>query len=241
VFLQHQLLQNGAMPAEDAAAVFAALDEMAADVIAPLPVPLQETFTFAYQAGAPFIQFLHEMGGYDLVDGAWSELPASTEQIIHPERYLAQDLPAQVLLAPLDSVLGEGWQLVAEDTFGEFLLRQYLEQQPLAAAAIDQAATGWGGGRYAVYQDENGPLPAVVIRLAWDSTQDENEFYELYASYTNTRHAGAEAQLTGEGLCWETEDVSCLFRDGGETLIIRAPTLELAQTAAGAQLNISQP
>ena len=241
VFLQYLMLQPEAMSAEEIAEVNAGLSELATDVTAALPIPLQETFNFAYEAGVPFIQFLYDLGGYGTVDGAWSELPASSEQIIHPERYLARDIPSPVLLAPLNDVLGEGWRLVGEDAFGEFHLRQHLGRQPLPASAIDVAATGWGGGRYAVYQDENREIPVVVIRLAWDRAEDEDEFYELYADYLGRRYSGEEQAVSGDGRCWMTDGVGCLFRAGGDTLIIRAPSLELAEAAAEAQFNMSQP
>jgi hypothetical protein len=241
VFLQHLVLQGGTMTAGEMAEVNAGLSELATDATAALPIPLQETFNFAYEAGVPFVQFLYDLDGYGTVDGAWSELPASSEQLIHPERYLARDMPAPVLLAPLNDVLGEGWRLAGEDTFGEFLLRQHLGRQPLANSAIDLAATGWSGGRFAVYQAENNEVPVVVIRLAWDREEDQNEFYELYVDYLVRRFGGEEQAVSNEGRCWMADGVGCLYRAGDDTLIIRAPSLELTEAVAEAQLNMSQP
>jgi hypothetical protein len=241
VFLQHLMLQNETMTAAEKAEVNARLNELATETTAALPIPLQETFNFAYEVGVPFVQFLHDLDGYNTVDGAWSELPASSEQLIHPERYLARDMPRAVLLAPLSGILGEGWRLAGEDAFGEFYLRQHLGRQPLPTASIDLAATGWGGGRYAVYHNPDDEVPVVVIRLAWDRAEDQMEFNELYAEYLGLRYSGEEQAVASEGRCWMSDGVGCLYQAGDDTLIIRAPSLGLAEAAAGAQLNMSQP
>lgn len=241
VFLQHLVLQEEAMPGEDVAAINSGLSESATDATAALPGTLQDTFEFAFTAGVPFVQYLYDQEGYQAVNLAWSELPASSEQIIHPERYLAQDMPVPVRLVSLSDVLGEGWRLVSEDAFGEFLLRQHLGRQPLSDAAIDLAATGWGGGRYAVYSNEDSEIPLVLLYLAWDTEEDEAEFSELYADYLERRYGGEERSVTGDGRCWLADGAGCLFSADGSTLVIRAPDLELATAAAQAQLNMSQP
>ncbi|UCG24608.1 MAG: hypothetical protein JSW55_00990, partial [Chloroflexota bacterium] len=234
-------LQGEMFSAEEVAAINAGLSESAVGVTAALPITLQETYEFAYRAGVPFVKFLYDLDGFETVDSAWTELPVSSEHIIHPERYLARDMPAPVALNPLEAVLGEGWRLVDQDVFGEFLLRQHLGQQPLTAEAIDQAATGWGGGRYAVYNNPAEEVPVLVIRLAWDNAVHEREFSALYADYLEQRFGGAEQATVGDGRCWQADGAGCLFPAGGDSLIVRAPNLELATAVAEVQLNMSQP
>jgi hypothetical protein len=235
-FLQHHMLVNGLMADEQVAEVRSALAAAPADATLALPAPLQETFDFAYAQGVPFIQALYNEGGFDTVDGAWRDQPVSSEQIIHPERYLAQEAPLPVSLNPLNDLLGPEWRLVTEDSFGEFLLRQHLGRQPLTVAAIDRAATGWGGGRYAVYQGQNNDIPLVVIRLVWDRAEDGDEFVALYAEYLSLRYAGEETSTDGGGRCWQDEGgAGCLFQAGQDSLVVRAPSLELASAVAQTQ------
>ena len=47
--------------------------------------------------------------------GEW--LPASTEQILHPQRY-PDDRPIPVSLPALTTTLGPGWRIVADDVMG---------------------------------------------------------------------------------------------------------------------------
>lgn len=239
VFLQHRMLVDEALSAEQADEVRAGLAAAASDATAALPIALQDMFEFAYSQGVPFVQTLYDQGGFALVDGAWRQLPVSSEQILHPERYLDLDMPVPVTLAPLDDSLGQGWRLVEEDTFGEFLLRQHLGRQPLTVGQIDLASNGWGGGRYAVYQGQDVDIPLVIIRLAWDSPEDANQFSEVYSDYLARRFGDDESSLEG-GRCWQADGVGCLFQVGTDSLVVRAPTLELAQVAAEPQLNMSQ-
>jgi hypothetical protein len=239
-FLQYRLLADEIMSEEEADDVRAGLADAATDALAALPTSLQESFAFAYDQGVPFVQALYDQGGYALVDGAWRELPVSSEQILHPERYLTGEMPLPVSLASLGDSLGPSWRLVDEDTFGEFLLRQHLGRQPLTSGQIDLAATGWGGGRYAVFQSTDDEIPIVLLRLVWDSEEDADEFTEVYSDYLARRFGGEETALDG-GRCWQADGVGCLFQIGTDSVVVRAPTLELAQTAAGPQLNMNQP
>jgi hypothetical protein len=241
VFLQYRLLAGDIMAGGQAEEVRAGLADAAIAVTESLSPSLLASFEFAYRQGVPFVQALYDEGGFARVDEAWRQLPVSSEQILHPQRYLAGDAPLTVALAPVSSGQGQELQLVNEDVFGEFLLRQHLAQQPLMAEQIDLVATGWGGGQYAVYQVEGQDIPLVIFRLAWDTTDDASEFAEVYAAYLALRYGAEESSLANDGRCWQADGVACLFQIGDDSLVVRAPGLALALAAANPQLNMSQP
>ena len=59
------------------------------------------------------------------LDRAFRTPPSSTEQILHPEKYWdnsSRDLPREVDLPDLSSVLGDDWSLQASGVFGEMIL-----------------------------------------------------------------------------------------------------------------------
>ena len=60
-----------------------------------MPEILRRQLEFPYLEGQVFVTTLLGQGGWDSVDAAWDELPASTEQILHPERY-PSDAPVKV-------------------------------------------------------------------------------------------------------------------------------------------------
>src|SRR5262249_5212155 len=112
-----------------------------------LPAILRESLMFPYIQGLAFVQGLQMAGGWQKVDDAFSTPPASTEQILHPEKYAAGEAPVAVTLASdLAKKLGSGWTVPLVDTFGEFQLGVWLAGAPgIDKATADAAAAGWGG------------------------------------------------------------------------------------------------
>ncbi len=200
------------------------------------PPVIAHGLEFPYLKGLEFVQAIYDEGGFEAVDQAWQNLPQSSEHILHPDRYLAGDEMQSVSLEPLDELLGEGWELADEDILGEFYLREYLAQQ-LNENQVDTAATGWGGDRYSVYWNEAEQAIVMVLKLVWDTPNDGDEFGAAYVIYPNRLlQTKAEGQEDG-GLCWRAEEVICLYELEGTTIIVRAPTLEIAQEAAMAQFS----
>ena len=197
------------------------------------PPVLAREFEFPYLSGVAFVQALYDQGGFQAIDEAWNNMPQSTEHILHPQRYLAGDAPQPVTLEPLTDTLGAGWSLADEDVLGEFYLREYLAQQ-LESDRVDQAATGWGGDRYAVYWNEASQAPVMVLKLAWDTPADADEFADIYPLYPRQMF-GVDALPQENGMCWPGEDVICLYSAGSESLVVRAPDLETAARVAAVQ------
>jgi hypothetical protein len=141
-----------------------------------MPPILLETSLFPYQAGATFVAGLRAMGGYAPVDAAYLRLPASTEQIIHPDAYLSGEMPIPVSVpANFPERLGTGWSIVAEDTLGELEIRVWLRAGGEAGDVARVAAEGWGGDRLAVL-DRLGGASILVWITAWDTGADGGEF-----------------------------------------------------------------
>jgi hypothetical protein len=145
-------------------------------ILARTPAILLETSLFPYQAGAAFVNALLTDGGYAAVDAAYGALPASTEQVIHPERYLAGDEPVEVRIpAGLGGSLGTGWTLDAQDTLGELQLKVWLREGGLAGDVAREAAAGWGGDRLALLGGPGGTDVLVVVS-EWDTRADAAAF-----------------------------------------------------------------
>src|SRR5712691_14940 len=69
------------------------------------PRALRETLLFPYQDGQKWVSGLYRQGGWDRVSKAFTELPQSTEQILHPEKYFAHEPPVRVTLPDVAPVL----------------------------------------------------------------------------------------------------------------------------------------
>jgi hypothetical protein len=104
-----------------------------------LPPFLQAQLLFPYTGGMAFVQELvrRARGRWTLVDLADRVRPPdSTEQVLHPEKYLRVEQPLPVSLR-VD--LGPGWRRTASGTWGEWATRELVGEE---------AAAGWGGDRY---------------------------------------------------------------------------------------------
>ncbi|HEX5781029.1 MAG TPA: hypothetical protein VFX80_03865, partial [Solirubrobacteraceae bacterium] len=80
-----------------------------------LPPFLQAQVLFAYVGGEQFVSELLRRGGWGLVDTAYEvRLPASTEQILHPDAYFDADEPKPVRIP---RVLGADWERALAGTW----------------------------------------------------------------------------------------------------------------------------
>ncbi len=188
------------------------------------PPILAQELLFPYNDGAEFVLALFREGGWEAVNQAYTDLPRSTEQILHPERYLDGDVPQEVALESAQAVLGEDWTLLLDRTMGEFYLREYLATQ-LTRLEARAAAEGWGGDRYHIYQNENTGELAWVMNLVWDTPGDAGEFAEAYESFGDARFEGGEYDTQ----CWsDADDALCFVANEQSSLLAYAPTRELA-------------
>jgi hypothetical protein len=148
---------------------------------APPGVPpfVMATQIWPYIDGQGFVAALDARGGREEVDAALRELPVSTEQILHPERY-PDEVPRGIEIADLTPALGGRWGDLDAMFVGEQWLRSMLELRVDAAVAAD-AADGWDGGAYRAWTD--GRDVVVVLETAWDSRADAQAFEDAATAW----------------------------------------------------------
>ncbi|MGD1995916.1 MAG: hypothetical protein PVH62_03990 [Anaerolineae bacterium] len=182
------------------------------------PRVVREVLQFPYTYGRDFVAALYERGGWRAVDGAYADPPVSSEQILHPQRYLSGDPPLSVSLSPLTATLDSDWRLVYDAPVGEFLLLLHLEgclDGPEAAAA----AEGWGGDRCLVYQSDTTRETVALLGVVWDTAGEAEEFVESYLGCAEARF-GHPADISSDGLaCWQGGDALCLAWEGDHARI----------------------
>lgn len=152
-------------------------DPEQARILAEMPDILRETLLFPYTAGAQMVVAAQlSGGGWKGVDALYDKLPASTEQVLHPDKYTADEAPIGVSFPKdLAERLGAGWTVAMEDTFGEFQLGVWLKSAgKVPAATATTAAAGWGGDRVALVT--NGDRAGAVLDTRWDTPADAAEF-----------------------------------------------------------------
>jgi hypothetical protein len=168
--------QQNLTPSETLELLGSSLNPEQLEILNRMPAILREPLEFPYSRGLQLVLQLQATGGWDAVDAAYERPPDSTEQILHPEKYTAREVPVEVdLPADLAADLGEGWSVAIEDSFGEFQLGVWLRTVLRRVVPANDAAAGWGGDRLAVL---NGPEDAwaVAIITEWDSAAEASEF-----------------------------------------------------------------
>jgi hypothetical protein len=156
-------------------------------VLTAAPRVLRENLQFPYIYGAGFTQAVLKSGAWRGLDAAYTTLPASSEQIMHPEKYLAHEMPVKVALADLAATLGKGWKRADQDVNGEFgyfvILSEFLPKFRARAAAA-----GWGGDAYGFYENSAGGTSALVQYTTWDTPADAREFFAAYSERSEQRY-----------------------------------------------------
>lgn len=141
------------------------------DVFNNAPLVIKSGLIFPYLEGASFMRwFVNARGGQQPYG---DRMPASTEQILHPDRYQAGDAPVTL------EFTGDSTDVIHEDTFGEYemlVLRA-------ALAGIEAVATdvplGWEGDRMRVYRSPQGP--ALVWYSVWEGDAAREHFLQRVA------------------------------------------------------------
>jgi len=174
------------------------------------PPFLERSFNFPYDQGADFALYLWQKGGWEELNKAYDNPPSTTEQILHPEKYLDGEKAEDLKLPDLSDDLGKGWEQLDDDVFGEFDVYNYLLTLLGDEGLAGDAAAGWGGGRMAVYSNKDDTERVLIhIVLTWDTPTDALQFFEAYLDSLLRVHGpvAVPESLHGEGkpLVWDGE------------------------------------
>jgi hypothetical protein len=170
-------------------------DELAEIGATPLPdtsgVPqwMIRHLEFPYLSGAQLVSRLWTSGGWEAVDAAYDHPPASTEQVLHPEKYNGGEEPVTVEPVDLGELLGDGWKSVEQTTVGEAMLAIWLDELGAEGGTAAGAAEGWGGDRLAVARGPNRAF-AMAWRIVFDTNAQQDEFQVAMGDVRIPGHSG---------------------------------------------------
>lgn len=197
-------------------------------VLSSAPSVLRENLQFPYVYGAGFAQAVLKSESWRGLDNAYRQFPASTEQIMHPEKFIAGEIPVKIEVANLAAIFGQDWKQSDADINGEFgyqvLLGEFIPKQTARAAA-----TGWGGDRYAFYENKATGATALIEYTVWDSAEDAKEFFEAYSQRNEKRYkVSGPVDRNAQPRIYETSEglVSIELRDKDVVMIEGAQNRE---------------
>jgi hypothetical protein len=205
------------------------------------PLVVRDEISFPYNEGALFVLRLWQEGGFEAVNRAFFDPPRSTEQVLHPDRYLAREAPIDVSLPDLAAALGPEWQQLRSDVLGELDVRILL-QQFIGREMASSGAQGWGGDRFALLENTAGQN-ALVVSTAWDDEAEAGEFFNAYAE-TVVRRYGRRATRTQDAaskIVWSTPNGSLVLQKWGTGVVIVMAPESLAADSLVAAIAAGAP
>jgi len=207
-----------------------------------------------YNDGPAFVSQIYSEGGWEAVNDVYDTPPASTEQVIHPEKY-PDEGPANITFT--DSS-GDEWYVpdlgngsVDYARFGQaglsaMFLRPAVASQFSDVPALDrtqiyadgrlnyglEVTNGWGNDRlypYATNESVETNETGYVWQIEWDTVDDAGEFADAYAELLE--YYGAEPVSENESTYRVPDDepfgdAFYVGHDGHTVTIVNGPTVE---------------
>ncbi len=155
------------------------------------PDYLKQSLVFPYFAGLHFVQKARRQGGWPRVDALYADLPASTEQVLHPEKFFgdARDVPQRLAWGALAALPEADWTRLESNVLGEFGVRMFLKARGVRIGA-NRFAAGWDGDRYHVYAPKEGGRMLLLWVSTWDDAGEAAEFSDALSEPLDADGAG---------------------------------------------------
>jgi hypothetical protein len=182
---------------------FSELDQASLEGV---PLVLRRQLEFPYTEGFEFATALHDRGGYDDVDAAITTPPASTEQIIHADKYFAHEAPVHVNAPDVQPQLGDGWFSVYEQTMGELMIQilaagDERPQVDIPGFPADwphaDVAAGWSGDHLSMYESMTGQW-RIEWKTVWDTGADAISFRSRMDELSGQFAGTTDLQIDGD-------------------------------------------
>jgi hypothetical protein len=194
------------------------------------PRAIRESLLFPYEQGMQWVQSLYKREGWSLVSKAFTNLPQSTEQILHTDKYLMREAPIKIILPDLTGALGKGWKRIDTDVNGEWSYYLILDEYLKSEKESRTAAAGWGGDQYAVYEGTK-PGEAVIVHVSvWDTPHDAMEFFDAYKKRTGLRYGDGATPVRSpytdgstkwhEGQAWRTSEGQVFLIRNSDSVVV---------------------
>lgn len=144
------------------------------------PPFIKDTLMFPYFSGLTFSIAVLKGSGWPGFSSVFAHPPASTQQILHPELYFANKVPAPIKLDLPAGVPGEDWVLLEQDVLGELgwkeVLKQFLDKQ-----RAETTAASWDNDVYATYEEKKSKRLMLFTRIRLADADAAGKFFTQYS------------------------------------------------------------
>jgi hypothetical protein len=146
-------------------------------VFSKAPLYIRESLTFPYAKGMLFQNEIYRKLGRESFSEIFLHPPASTQQILHPELYLARKAPSIPDLPAIPS--SKEFRKLGDGTLGELEYRVLLTEY-LDAETGNRSAAHLAGSSYGLLEDKRDKSVALAFASTWDSEESAREYFDQY-------------------------------------------------------------
>jgi hypothetical protein len=179
------------------------------------PLYLRRTLTFPYTDGMLFQDAVVRKLGQAAFTEVFRHPPASTQQILHPDKYFAHaELPPPVP----PKFAARGYKLLAEGDMGE-LDHTILLTQFLSSRDAEEIAPHWTGGSYALYENRRDQRDVLAYASTWEDAASARNYFESYEKILRKKWTRMEeSSRTANLIAGSSEDGYFLLRLEGNVV-----------------------
>jgi len=185
-----------------------------------VPGILERMQIYPYEIGLEFVEVVAPGGYWPNIERTYADPPASTEQILHPDKYKGdeRDDPQEVQLPEAVTVLSTTWTMLDNEVAGELWTREYLGEF-VSPDLASVAAAGWDGDRYILLEHPDDGRDILIWQTVWDSNDDAWEFVTAHRlALTEERgyeEVARHIQPGERALRWKHENRSIYIQQQG--------------------------
>lgn len=196
-----------------------ALQQQAREAAPDVPEAMKLGMALPYQVGRQFVATLRDEQGWEAVNDALAEPPATTVEVYDPQLYLEGFEPREPrgVASP-----GEGWQEQDSASFGAHAVAV---MQPLRQALQGEFATAsqWRGGQLEAWRHGDDVAVGVSTAFAGDGAP---AFCDRVERWYQRK---ADAEPTGEDAFTSPRDAMALDCGTSQVRFAVAPTVDTAR------------
>ena len=151
------------------------------------PPFIQDSLTFPYFSGLTFSMNILKTDSWRGFSSVFDRPPANTQQILHPEIYRANRVPAPLKLALPEHFLDPSWTRLEENSLGEFgwleVLKQFLDEDRAKKLSV-----AWDGDIYATFEQKESKRTLLATRIRLADPETAARFFGQYSEALELKH-----------------------------------------------------
>jgi hypothetical protein len=156
-------------------------------VFEKMPLYMKESLLFPYSAGMLFQQAVIDKQGRDGISAVLRDPPKNTQQILHPEKYLAHEPTATVELPEFEG--RAKLKKLTDGDVGEFDFHVLFEQCASKKEA-DEVAPSWRAGRFELLEQKDTKHAVLHWAALWANPESAQRALALHRKAMEQKSKG---------------------------------------------------